>query len=144
KYIETRTMDGNPFDIRVHMMKDGYARWSYANIRPRIGLTYATITTIENGGYMGGIDGFVNRNFNGQSQLIKQIKDVSFQIATQFEKLYDHKLSELGLDLAINKNLEISLIEINVNKPGIVLYEFEVAKNAISYAIYLAGNKNQK
>src|SRR5699024_10602088 len=43
KYIESRTLEANPFDIRVHMMKDGKNEWDFVTIYPRIGLNYATI-----------------------------------------------------------------------------------------------------
>src|SRR5699024_8326695 len=36
KYIETRTIDGQPFDIRVHMMKDGNGEWSFVNNYPEL------------------------------------------------------------------------------------------------------------
>ncbi|GIO24193.1 YheC/YheD family protein [Oceanobacillus sp. J11TS1] len=139
RYIETRTKEGNPFDIRVHLMKDGHGEWSFVNCYPRIGVNYATISSTGNGGYIGGLEGFLNRNFNDKKVKIKQrIEEISLNIATSFEMLYNNELSELALDLAIDKNTFVYLIEVNVNKPGIIYYEFEVAKHAIPYSVYLA------
>lgn len=139
QYIETRTKEGNPFDIRVHMMKDGNGKWSFVHCYPRIGINYATISSTGNGGYIGGLKGFLNRNFDDKaSKLQKKIKESSLNIAVNFEGLYRNELSELALDLAIDKDSGLYLIEINVNKPGIILYEFEVAKHAIPYSVYLA------
>ncbi|MFS0750585.1 YheC/YheD family protein [Oceanobacillus sp. 1P07AA] len=138
KYIETRTKEGNPFDIRVHMMKDGNGKWSFPNIYPRIGVNYATISPTGSGGYIGGIDGFLKRHFNENTKLEDRIKEVALKIAASFENLYIEKIGELGIDIAIDKSSNIYLIEVNVNQPGILYYEFEVAKHAIPYAIYLA------
>ena len=145
RYIETRTKEGNPFDIRVHMMKDGNGEWSFTNSYPRIGINYATISSTGNGGYIGGLEGFLNRNFNDNDSKLKQkIEKISLNIAASFEDLYKNELSELALDLAIEKNSTVYLIEVNVNKPGIIYYEFEVAKHAIPYSVYLAEFEKQK
>ncbi|MBC5637937.1 YheC/YheD family protein [Ornithinibacillus sp. BX22] len=149
KYIETRTKEGNPFDIRVHMMKDGNGEWSFVNKHPRIGTNYATITVFRSGGYVGELVAFLNRNYSQDksSILVSKIEERALNIASEFDALYENKISELGIDLAIDKDLNIYLIEVNVNKPGIVYYEFEVAKHAIPYAKYLSqknSTNNQK
>lgn len=140
KYIETRTIDGQPFDIRVHMMKDGNGEWSFVKIYPRIGVYYATIVITRKGGYVGNINGFLERNYGKENvyKLRKQIETLSTELVTHFESIYDKNINEIALDLAIDKKLNPKLIEINVNKPGIVYYEFDVAKHAIEYAKYLA------
>ncbi|HLT55708.1 MAG TPA: YheC/YheD family protein, partial [Bacillota bacterium] len=140
KYIETRSIDGQPFDIRVHMMKDGNGEWSFVKIYPRIGVYYATIVITRKGGYVGNINGFLERNYGKENvyKLRKQIETLSTELVTHFESIYDKNINEIALDLAIDKKLNPKLIEINVNKPGIVYYEFDVAKHAIEYAKYLA------
>lgn len=141
KYIESRTKENQPFDIRVHLVKDGKGKWSFAKIYPRIGFNYGTITITRKGGYVGNITGFLQRNFPDVETniLINRIKDLSIKLIVQFERLYEENLSEAGLDFAIdNKDASPYLIEINVNKPGIIYYEFEVARNLIQYSKYLA------
>ncbi|MBO0992234.1 YheC/YheD family protein [Bacillus sp. SD088] len=141
QYIETRTMDDQPFDIRVHMMKDGNGEWSFVNIYPRIGIHNAVISSTGNGGYIGEILGFLKRNFKevDAGKLKEKIEKISLEICTLVENSYDINNSELGLDIAINReNSKPYIIEVNVNKPGIIYYEFEVANHAIPYAIHLA------
>ncbi|MFG6120943.1 YheC/YheD family protein [Thalassobacillus sp. B23F22_16] len=142
KYIESRTIDNQPFDIRVHMMKDGSGKWSFVDIYPRVGVYHAVILAMRKGGYIGEISGFLSRNFgrNNSNDLGNNIKELSHKIACEFENFYDHHLSEIGLDLAIDQELNLSLIEVNVNKPGFINCEFEIAKHAIPYAVYLAEN----
>lgn len=145
KYINTRTIDGNPFDIRVHMMKDENDEWSFARIYPRIGFNYATISSTGMGGYIGALTGFLKRNFRftNTDKIEQNIKTASLKIAYTFEKLYKERFNEIALDLALNPNTKPYLIEINANKPGIV-NEFEIAKLAIPNAIFLAKNHKVK
>lgn len=139
EYIATRTIDNHPFDIRAHMHKDGNGEWKFAMIYPRIGVNYATISSTSNGGYIGGILGFLERNFPklNSHRLKTKLEELSLQIANLFEKFYSHSFSELGIDFAVDEDGNLKIIEINVNKPGIIYYDFEVAKLAIPYCIYL-------
>lgn len=139
QYIHTRTVDGQPFDIRVHMMKDRNNEWKYASIYPRIGVHYATISSTGTGGYIGGLLGFLERNFpNRHSDKLKKIiQTTSKHIANSFDDLYTKRFNEMALDIALDADAHPYLIEINVNKPGIIDV-FEIAKLAIPNAIYLA------
>lgn len=139
QYISTRTVDGQPFDIRVHMMKDGNNEWDFASIYPRIGVRYATISSTGSGGYVGGLHGFIKRNFskNSSSSIKKTIKSLSVVIAKKFSSFYAERFNEMALDLALDPNGHPYLIEINVNKPGII-DEFEIAQLSIPNAVYIA------
>src|SRR5699024_5162458 len=118
-YIETRTIDDHPFDIRVHMMKNENGDWSFVQIYPRIGVYHAIILVVRKGGYIGKIDSFLERNFGKQKakKLKNQMMELSHKLVNTFEKLYDENMNEIALDLAIDKDLNIKLIEVNVNKP---------------------------
>lgn len=144
KYIETRTIDEQPFDIRVHMMKNGKNEWSFVNIYPRIGVNYATISAMKKGGYISQINGFLQRNYGKgkDEEIITKIRHTSTKIANTFEQLYDDNLNEIALDLAIDNNKFLYLIELNVNKPG-VLSNFDLARHAIPNAKFLAEKEMQ-
>lgn len=142
KYIETRTKDGQPFDIRIHMMKDSNGEWKFVKNYPRIGIHHAVISSTGKGGYIGELLGFLKRNFSEEKgkYLKDEIEALSLNVAKTFEGFYKENSSEIGLDIAIDIDMKPYIIEVNVNKPGIIYYEFEVAKHAIAYAIYLAKN----
>ncbi|WHY82231.1 YheC/YheD family protein [Siminovitchia fortis] len=139
QYINTRTIDGQPFDIRVHMMKDRNDEWSFASIYPRIGIHYATISSTGTGGYIGGLIGFLERNLpmKQSNKLEQTIKTVAKNVTNTFTSFYDERFNEIALDLALNTNAAPYLIEVNVNKPGIISH-FDIAQLAIPNAIYLA------
>lgn len=145
KYIETRTKAGNPFDIRAHMMKDYRQAWGFARIYPRVGVNHATISPTYKGGYISDLSGFLKVNYDDTKlkQLITKIEKITRLIAIKFETLYpDYRISELALDLAVDPKGDIYLIEINVNKPGILYHELEIAQHVIPYCISIV-QKNE-
>src|SRR5699024_10471275 len=91
QYINTRTIDGHPFDIRVHMMKDGNDEWRFASIYPRIGVFNAVILSSNKGGYLGKIIPFLRRNFSKRQpqQINDKIKEASIKVANKFQKIYN-------------------------------------------------------
>lgn len=140
RYIKTRTKENKAFDIRVHLMKDGNNEWSIIESYPRIGVKSAILLVLRSGGYIGKLIPFIERNFGKRNseKIISNIKELSYKTANVFDGLYMNRVSEIALDWALDKEGNLYLIELNVNKPGIASYEFEVAQHAIPYAIYLA------
>ncbi|SEO59360.1 YheC/D like ATP-grasp [Amphibacillus marinus] len=139
KYIKTRTKEGNPFDIRAHMIKNGKGEWDYAIIYPRIGYKFATISPLTEGGQIGNLKGFIKRTYSDREydNFIKSIKEMTKSIAVNFEKMFEHNINELAFDIAIDGDKNLHLIEINVNKPGVLYHEFDVAKLVIPYCKYI-------
>ena len=146
KYIKSRTIDGDPFDIRAHMMRDKDGEWSYVAYYPRIGVEHEKITPQYQGGYAGKWAGFIKRNFGDKKykEINRQFREVVPKMLTVFEEIYGKKISEAGLDLAISPEGQIYLIEFNVLRPGVHYYEFEVAKRAIGYALHIAKEHKKK
>lgn len=140
KYIKLRTKSGAPCDIRVHLMKHNLHEWSIVKMYPRIGIHHAVISSTMEGGYIGGLEGFIKTNFPQLdfATINKKIGNFSIDIAEAFELTLNERIHEVGLDIALSDNGEIFLIELNANQPGIFFYEFDVALNAIRYAIALA------
>lgn len=143
QYINTRTIDGHPFDIRVHMMKNGKDDWSFASVYPRIGVKYATISSTGSGGYIGELSGFLKRNYPkyNTSEIEHNLKQLSKEIAITFSSFYSERFNEVALDLALDTNANPFLIELNANKPGII-DEFAIARLAIPNAIHLINQDN--
>lgn len=146
KYIESRTLEDFPFDIRVHLVRNGQGGWSCAAIYPRIGFFYEKISGTGAGGYIGAIDGFLKRQFNESKakETLNEIKQLSKKVVNNFELQYNTVLSEAGLDIVLDKTGQPYLLEVNVHQPGIVYYEFHLTKYMIPYAIYLAKKNREK
>lgn len=145
KFIQTKTIDNQPFDLRAHLMKNGENKWSIVNVYPRIGVGSTRITPTGQGGYIGAFKGFLKRNFKDKNiiNLQNEIYELIYHSADILEKLYIGNVSEIGLDIAIDSDGALYLIEANLNRPGVIYYEFDLAKNIIPYTIFLA-EKNRK
>ncbi|UTR11776.1 YheC/YheD family protein [Evansella sp. LMS18] len=135
KFIKTETIEGYPFDIRVHLMKNINHEWVIVMKQPRIGFNPYVITVAKNGGYLGKYNGFLERNFGTKitKKIEKQINYFTIKLVNSLEKMYQENINEVALDIAVNRKGDIFLIEANMNRPGINYYEFEVAETVIPY-----------
>lgn len=144
KYIDTRTIDNQPFDIRVHLVRNEKNQLRIAALYPRVGVGYEKITPTSMGGYIGSFEGFIKRNFGKEkyTKINKAIRSLSMEIIRGAEKSYQTIISEAGIDFAISSSGDVYLLELNLRRPGIIYYEYDVAKNMIGYAKYLAQSKS--
>ncbi|GEN47168.1 YheC/YheD family protein [Alkalibacillus haloalkaliphilus] len=142
EYIETRTIDNNPMDVRVRMTKNSEGKWDFVTIFPRIGFHETVITPVEKGGYTTNLIPFLERNFKGDSKVLtNNIEELSLNLVKSIEAYFDYSLSDIGIDLALDQYSSIKIIELNVNKPGTFHNEFQTAQYVIPYAKFLALNK---
>src|SRR5699024_6582797 len=107
---------------------------------PRIGLHYASIMSTDAGGYIGNLSGFLQRNYPNHSikKEEKDIEQATLKIAQMFGNCYEEHFNEITFDIAIDEHANVQLIDLNVNKPGIINFEFDLARQAIPNAIFLA------
>lgn len=143
KYINTRTAEGRPFDIRVHMMRNHDNKFEFVAIYPRIGLDFEKITALSEGGYISKWKGFIVKNYGEEKfkEINQNLRTMSRKTIPVFEKLFQENISDIAFDYAISKEGKLYLLELNLRRPGIYLYEFDVARRAIGYAKYLAEHK---
>lgn len=140
KYIMSRTNDNQAFDIRAHLMRNYNNKWEFVVILPRIGIEFEKMTPMKLGGYTGQWEGFIKRNYGDENYetINKKMRWLSRRFTDLFEELFKTKISEIGIDFAIDENGHIYLLELNLRRPGFFYYEFDVARRAIGYAKYLS------
>lgn len=68
----------------------------------------------------------------------------ALQFARHFEELYNHKFSELGVDIGLDENRKIWIYEVNRRHPGQIFIESRWARNAVMYALYVAKKNRSK
>src|SRR5699024_779723 len=146
QYIKSRTIDNHPFDVRVHMMKNGKNEWEFVSSYPRIALCHATIMTLKSGGYTRTSHRFLKRKYpqHQREHILQDIYRERNNITSSFSSLYEEDFNEIACDFALNEDANIHLIELNVNKPGITFFEFALARQAIPNAIYTAKQVKKK
>lgn len=139
KFIQCRTLENQPFDIRVHLVRGDKGKWNFSIIYPRIGVHYEKISGTGEGGYIGSVEPFLKRHYSEQYKAImKNIKSLSLELVEDIAKMYNAFLSEVGIDLILDKEGNIYLLEFNVHQPGVIYYEFHLTKHIVAYAVFLA------
>ncbi|MCK8824179.1 YheC/YheD family endospore coat-associated protein [Fuchsiella alkaliacetigena] len=137
-YLECRTKLGYPFDFRVHVQRDGKGEWGITKIYPRIGTQKSILSNVSRGGMISNIDYFLVTEYAEKAEIIKDIlSQLALELTDHVDGFYNYSLDELGIDLAIDKNENIWLYEVNAG-PQTKHHEWERARNTIAYARYIA------
>ncbi|MDQ0352896.1 hypothetical protein J2R98_002747 [Alkalibacillus filiformis] len=142
KYIESLTKDGQPFDFRIHMQKNGQGKWSLTKMYPRIGNKNSIqIQIYRDGENVIDTDEFLKGEFGERSKQFKQnLINLSYNLVQHIDKLYGYAIEETGLDITIDKNERFWLHEANMG-PQTKGHEVERANTLIDYCCYLAKNQ---
>ncbi|KYG91193.1 hypothetical protein A0U40_15775 [[Bacillus] sp. KCTC 13219] len=142
EYREFRTREGRPYDFRAHMQKNGEGKWVLTRLYPRIGSRKGILSNISRGGYSQELKEFLFKEFKEKDAqyYLQELNKLSFEIAQEIDRIYSFSISEMGLDLAIDRNGRIYLHEANP-VPQSKYHEKERAINTIAYAKYLAKNR---
>lgn len=133
KYVVSRTPQGDPFDCRVHVEKNGSGRWAIAKIYVRIGIGQSVISNVNQGGGVSDTREFLKANYGDKWQEIYQyLKKLGKMIPEKMEELRGKDIMTLGMDIGIDQS-------------GEQFYLFEVNDSPISKALksdvaYFRGN----
>lgn len=143
-YINSRTKDGNAFDFRLHVQKNGNNEWVITAIYPRIGPSGSIVTNINSGGFTNYLEPFLKQEFGDSYLIIKQsLETFTLKIAKKMEKIqleyYNEEIDELGIDIGLDEMKNIWIYEINWRPgcPPAFYLELDVVKNMICYCKYL-------
>lgn len=139
-FIKSKTKQGQSFDIRLYVQKDGNGKWMLSTLYPRIA-SKGIVANVSRGGYSSTITSFLEDQFDEKYFDIKRYLEVfAVQFATHFDSLYDVPLDELGIDVGIDQNHKIWMYEVNwrPGTPALFFLEMDIPKRTIQYATYLA------
>ena len=141
KYIQSKTKDGNSFDLRLHMQKNGEGNWDVLTIVPRIAPRGTSVSNVGLGGLTGMIDPFLNHEFGNEGWRIKKLLyRFGVELSRHLDEIDEVAYDELGIDIGLDEHNKIWIFEVNW-KPGEPPFEShtnDIIKNAVRYAVYLA------
>lgn len=125
KGLDLAQIDGRPFDIRVMMMRNGQGRWQYAGMLAKVAGSDSVITNVaRGGGYAVTVPHALLKSKAVDASKVKsvvaQLIQISHRVCTHFKK-YRHT-SQIGVDFAIDKQGNISIIEVNYDFPSHALF----------------------
>ncbi|AUJ23326.1 YheC/YheD family protein [Virgibacillus dokdonensis] len=140
RYIHTRTKNDEPYHIRSHVQKNGQGDWIITHIYPRVGNRKSNLSNVATEGRVEDFHTFLLHEYGELGEkYAHDILQLSLEVASHLDKLYNFALDELGLDFAIDENGRYWMHEAN-NGPQTAYHEEKRAVNTIAYAKYLAEN----
>lgn len=118
-YLHLRNRQGQPFDIRALMQKDGRQRWQLTGMAVRTGNPHSLTSNLHGGGKAEKIDPFLEKLFTDQQtiqRVEKEIQAICYYLPPLIEEKHG-RLCELGIDIGIDSRGRVWLLEVN-SKPG--------------------------
>lgn len=144
KYIPCRTIEGDPFDIRLHLQKDGNGKWVNTIIYPKIGIRKRIATNLGQGGQITILKNFLKNIYKEEYfDVMKYLEVFAIQFANHFDTLYNNKFDELGIDVGLDENKKIWIYEVNW-RPGQIFLESKASKLEVRYANFLGKRGKEK
>ena len=145
-YINCRTRDGRPYDLRLHVMKGAGGRWAAPFIYPRISADGGAACNLSRGGHTTGLADFLKSQFGGDGYDVqKYLETFALQLARHMDDIqrrkYGETLDELGIDAGFDEQRRLYLYEINwrPGHPPCMYVDLTVVRSKVRYAMYVAG-----
>lgn len=138
KWIDIRNKNGKVFDIRALMQKKDEGDWVMTGMAVREGMKDKITSNIKSGGDAYKVADYLEKEFGSEKGevLTKSIAEVAEYIPEFVEKSYRSRLSELGIDLAVDSSGRLWLIEINI-KPGKMIIKRLHGKKAWEQCLHI-------
>lgn len=142
KYVISRTPQGDPFDCRIHVEKNGRGRWAIAKIYVRIGIGQSVISNVNQGGGISDIREFLKTNYGEKwKEIYSNLKRLGKIIPEKMEELRGKDIMTLGLDIGIDKSgKQFYLFEVN-DSPSSKALKSDVAYFRSNYYLYVLREK---
>lgn len=124
KWININDQENRVYDIRALMQKNGQGKWQLTGMGLRLGAKKQITSNLKSGGSALEVYPFLKQLFEEEQaqQLYKKTKALAHYSASFLDKKSGGRLIELGLDIAIDREGQIWIIEVN-NKPGKTIFK---------------------
>ncbi|MEZ2457744.1 YheC/YheD family protein [Salinicoccus roseus] len=137
KYVTSKTLQGDPFDCRIHLEKNGEGKWQIAKKYIRIGIGQKVISNTNQGGGIADVKQFLEANYGTEWTAInKKLDDLAAIIPYKIEKLRDTHIMSLGIDVGIDRDGKLYIFEAN-DRPATKPMVSEVAYLRSNYYRYV-------
>lgn len=141
KYICSRSLNGDPFDCRIHFEKNGQGKWEVAKMYIRIGIGQKVISNMNQGGGMANPKNYLKANFpDNWKEIHQSLLKLSKVFPYKFEQLRKTEIMSLGIDVGIDRDGKIYIFEAN-GAPATSALKAEVVNLRTQYYHFLINNK---
>jgi len=140
KFIDSRSVQGHPYDCRINVEKNGEGEWTLARKFIRIGIGQKVVSNISQGGGVSNTIPFLKSNFPKEYLKIeRKLEEVGKIIPKKVEELRGTTLMTLAIDVGIDKNGEVYIFEVN-SAPGTTQLRDRIALIRSDYYKYVLLN----
>lgn len=137
KMIESRTIEGDPFDCRIVVQKSGEGTWEIGKIFFRVGTGQKVVSNTSHGGSMIEPKSFLKKNYGDQwEEIYKRLKKIALKLPYKIEEVKKTSTMDLGLDIGIDGTGDLYLFESN-NGASLSLLTSKSAIFRLEYYKYL-------
>lgn len=137
KYVESRNENGDPFDCRIHLEKNGKGDWEVVKIISRIGIGQKVIANVNYGGGRAEIIPFLKMNYRDNwEEIHTNLEVLGLSLANKIEEIRETSLMTMGLDIGIDKEGKLYIFEAN-SAPSTTVIKADVAMVRTDYYKYL-------
>lgn len=137
KYITSTTIQGSPFDIRVHVQRNADNKWQNTKTYIRVGTGERLTANISTGGAIANAVPFIKNTYGEKSKkVLNKINEIAKKLPDLFQQFYTKEIDALGIDLGVDKEGNVWIFEIN-SFPGTKFFYLEEAIIRIGYLKYL-------
>lgn len=137
KQIESRTENGDPFDCRIVVQKNGTGKWVIGKTFFRIGLGQKVVSNTSHGGVICEPKPFLKKHFGDQWEgIYQELKDVGIALSYKIEEIKKTPTMDLGLDIGIDPKGNLYIFEAN-NGASLDLLISESAMYRLGYYHYI-------
>lgn len=145
RYIVSRSPTGLPFDIRLHVRRNGRGDWVVVKIYVRIGAGRGIASNIGLGGSIAAPEAFLTlRHGTEAPAIMARLKDLARRLPADFQALFPgREIDALGFDLGLDPEGRPWLFEVNTF-PGAKYFEIEDAVPRAAYALHLLAKARRK
>ncbi|WP_163969625.1 YheC/YheD family protein [Oceanobacillus halotolerans] len=141
KYISSRTIQGDPFDCRIHIQKGQQGKWIVVKKFIRIGIGQQVISNVNQGGGISEVKPFLKANFGEKWQdIAKKLDDLALILPNKIEEIKKAPIMTIGLDIGIDSTGKVYLFESN-GEPTTKPLLAESAKTRTEYYKYVIEHK---
>lgn len=114
-----RTLDGRPFDIRVHMQRDAKGEWVCAGMLARVGGTGSVVSNVEvsDGQVLPLPTLFKRLGLPSAKSTHRRLRSQARAVGTAICRVLDsyYRFAEVGIDLGLAEDNTFWLFEVNTN-----------------------------
>lgn len=138
-YITSRTIQGNPFDIRIHTRRGAGGKFKLSPF-PRIGNAAGVVSNIATGGYSMDFVTFLKVNFGDDwKMLYDKITKFGKAFPEYYQSFFPVTIFDIGVDMGIQKrgnSYDMKIFEVNTYIDG-PFFEIEDAITHFEYFRYI-------